>query len=569
MPTIDVEYQELQNLLGKQLNGDIDKLNDILTPIKAEVKLYNEKEGTVSIEMKDTNRPDLWSVEGLSRGLRGFLNREKGLRQYVVGKPAVEVNVDVKLSGIRPYIACSILKDTHLTDAIIRGVMHLQDKLDQTYGRNRQKTSIGIYNFGLITPPIEYTAVKPTDVSFVPLGFSETMNLDEILEKHPKGVEYGHIVKKNALYPMLRDSEGKVLSFPPIINSNDLGKITEDSRDLLVEVTGTVHETVLNTLNLVTAALIDRGGKAYSATINYPLSSGYVMKKTVTPNFSSRRMPLEVELTNKLLGLKLSAKHISDLLLTAGLSIENVQGGSVEVLVPFYRVDVMHQVDIIEDVAIAYGYNNIECVWRELATSGKAKADQQLIDVARELMTGLGYQEILTYTLTNQENLFDKMKAPKTNIVELANPKVVTMTCLRNWLLPSLMEFLSNNQSVEFPQRIFEIGKVTLIDETKETKTRDEEWLSAATAHPNSNFTEIKSALDALMSNLGFEWKIEETTHPSFIDGRAGKIKVGENDVGIVGEIDPSLLEAWKLENPVAAFQLDFQKMIESKIKKR
>jgi phenylalanyl-tRNA synthetase beta chain len=292
------------------------------------------------------------------------------------------------------------------------------------------------------------------------------------------------------------------------------------------------------------------------------------VKKIVTPNFSSRRIPLSVEFTNKLLGLKLSGKHISDLLLTAGLGIEKAQTAIVDVLVPFYRVDVMHQVDLIEDVAIAFGYNNIECVWRELATTGKAKADQQLIDLAREFMIGLGYQEILTYTLTNQENLFDKMKTPKTKLIELANPKVNTMTCLRNWLLPSIMEFLSNNQSVEFPQRVFELGKVTLIDETKETKTRDEEWLSAATAHPNSNFTEIKSALDAFMSNLGVEWKIEETTHPSFIEGRAGKIKVGKIDIGIVGEIDPSVLEAWKLENPVAAFQLDFQKIFDSKIKK-
>ena len=189
-------------------------------------------------------------------------------------------------------------------------------------------------------------------------------------------------------------------------------------------------------------------------------------------------MPLSVEDTNKLLGLKLSAKQIAELLLTAGLGVEKVKADSVEVLVPSYRVDVMHQVDLIEDVAVAYGYNNIEPVWRELATTGRAKPDQRLINIARELMVGLGYQEILTYTLTNQESLFDKNEHAKTTLVELANPKVVTMTCLRNWLLPSLMEFLSNNQSVEFPQKIFELGKVTLPDETKETKTRDEEWLS-------------------------------------------------------------------------------------------
>ena len=181
MPTIDIEYAELERLLSLKLAGDMAKLDDILAYVKGEVKLYNEKEGIVSIEMKDTNRPDLWSVEGLSRALRGYLNMEKGLKQYAVGKSIVEINVNSKLHNIRPFICCSVIRDIHLTDNTIKGIMHLQDKLDQTFGRNRQKTSIGIYNFDLIKPPIEYTAVKPKYVSFVPLGFTEKMNLDEIL----------------------------------------------------------------------------------------------------------------------------------------------------------------------------------------------------------------------------------------------------------------------------------------------------------------------------------------------------------------------------------------------------
>ena len=578
MPTIDIEYSELEQLIDKQTcrklfgtpqNLQIEALDDKLSLVKAEVKGYDQAEKILSIEMKDTSRADLWSAEGLARGLRCYLGLEKGPRQYAAGKQAVDVNVDAKLFSIRPFIGCAIVKDVHLTDNMIRDIMHLQDKLDKTLGRNRQKTSIGIYNFDLIKPPIKYTAVKPSDVSFVPLGFTEKMTLNEILERHPKGIEYGHIVKKNYLYPMLFDAEGKVLSFPPIINSNDLGKITEESRNLLVEVTGTLHKTVLNTLTLVTSALIDRGGKVYSAIIHYPSSSEYKQQTVVTPDFSSRSMPLNILETNKLLGLKLAAKEISELLLTAGLGFEKCQAETVDVQVPCYRVDVMHQVDLIEDVAVAYGYNNIEPLWRELATTGRAKPDQRLIDIARELVVGLGYQEILTYTLTNQESLFEKMNVQKTKIVELSNPKVATMTCLRNWLLPSIMEFLSNNQSVEFPQKIFELGKVTLLDDAKETKTRDEEWLCTATAHSNSNFSEIKSALDAFMSNLGVERQIIETTHPSFIDGRVGKVIVAGLEVGVVGEVNPLVLEAWKLENPVSAFEVNFQKILETKLKCR
>ncbi|HLN89626.1 MAG TPA: phenylalanine--tRNA ligase subunit beta [Candidatus Binatia bacterium] len=567
MPTIDVDYAELECLLNVKLNSDMAKLDDILAFVKAEVKGFDEKERSVSIEMKDTARADLWSVEGLSRALQGYLNHAKGIKKYTVGKPAIEVHVNAGLYSIRPYICCSIIKDIHLSDSVIKGIMHLQEKLDQTHGRSRQKTSIGIYNLDLIKPPIEYTAVKPNAVRFVPLGFNEKMGLDEILEKHPKGIEYGHVVQRNALYPMLFDSEGQVLSFPPIINSNDLGKITEESRNLLVEVTGTLHKTVLNTLNLVTLALIDRGGKVFSAIIHYPQKSSYTEGAVITPNFDNKRFKLSVTEANRLLGLDLSAKKITKLLRIAGLEVEKVAGDYLTVIVPCYRVDVMHQVDIIEDIAIAYGYNNVEPVWRDLPTIGRAKSDQRYIDIARELMVGLGYQETLNTSLTNQENLFKKMNTEPVKIIELANPKTVTMTCLRNTILPSLMEFLSVNPSVEFPQKIFELGKTTLLDETSETRTHDEDSLAAVTTHANANFSEIKSTLDSFLGNFGVEWQVKETSHPTFIKGRAGRVLVSDYEVGVVGEINPLVLEAWRLENPAAAFEVDLSQILQSKFK--
>ena len=191
MPTIDVEYTELERLLGLSLEDEIAKLDSILALVKGEVKLADKAEGIVSIEMKDTNRSDLWSIEGLARGLAGFQGKSKGLKRYTVGKTIVDIHVDSRLEKIRPFIGCAIVKDVGLSDAIIRGLMHLQDKLDQTYGRNRQKTSIGIYDFDLISPPLSYTVAKPEEISFIPLGFTERMNLKEILERHPKGIEYG------------------------------------------------------------------------------------------------------------------------------------------------------------------------------------------------------------------------------------------------------------------------------------------------------------------------------------------------------------------------------------------
>ncbi len=559
MPTIDINVDQFEMLLGIQHHGNMEKLDEDLAYVKSEVKGYNPKENTVSIELKDTNRPDLWSVEGLARGLRCYLGKERGPRSYTVGPSAIDVYVDAQLNAIRPYIGCAVIRDIQLSDVIIKGLMHLQDKLDRTHGRSRQKTSIGLYNLNLIAAPLKYAVAKPDEFSFVPLSFSEKLTLNQILEQHPKGQEYGYIVKKHPLYPILLDGENKVLSFPPVINSNDLGRVTEQAQNLLVEVTGTVQKTVHDVLTLVTAALIDRGGKAYAATIHYPKANTYPQETVVTPDFGSRTIPLDVEYTNRIIGLQLDASRIAELLLVAGLGVGKVHSDRVEVLVPCYRVDVMHPIDLVEDVAVAFGYNNIEPLWRDLPTTGAARPQQRLINVARELMVGCGYQEILNNTLTNPESLFTKMNNPKTPTVELANPKVVTMTCLRSWLLPSLMEFLSVNQSVEFPQRVFELGKITIPDSSQETQTRDEEWLSGAVTHANANFSEIKACLDSVFMNLGVTWTIEPSVHGSFIEGRTGAIMVNGKQVGVVGEVHPLVLEAWKLENPVAAFEVNFQ----------
>jgi phenylalanyl-tRNA synthetase beta chain len=201
-------------------------------------------------------------------------------------------------------------------------------------------------------------------------------------------------------------------------------------------------------------------------------------------------------------------------------------------------------------------------LWHEIPTTGEVRAEQGLIDVAVDLMIGLGFQEILTCTLTNSESLFKRMNCKKERIVEISNPKVTTLTCLRNWLLPSLLEFVSNNLHVECPQKLFELGKVTLLDAKKETRTRDEDRLAGVIYGANASFSEVKSALEAFFRNFGLEWEIKRTEHPSLIAGRAGKVITEGTDVGILGEVDPRVLENWKLENPMAAFELNIARIV-------
>jgi len=558
MPTIQIDFEDFQKLLGIKLPKEADELDEILSYVKGAVTLFNGHE--VHIEIKDSNRPDLWHVEGLARALRGFLGVERGLKKYSVsGDSGVKVNVDSKLKSIRPYIACAVIKDVKLNDTVIRQAMHLQDKLDQTYGRRRQRASIGLYNFGLIAPPLHYGIAKPSEVSFVPLGFEEKMSLKEILEKHPKGIEYGDIVRRHEVWPILKDSEEKILSFPPVINSNDLGKITGNVHEVLIEVTGTVHETVLNTLITVAVSLSDREGKIYSATVQYPHAE---LKKVVTPKLKTQTMRLDVKFVNKVLGFDLKTKETVDLLQKARFGVSKVLEDSVMVEIPCYRIDIMHAVDIVEDIAIAYGYNNIKPRWPQLPTIGAVSSQKHFSDLVREIMIGLEFQETLTFSMSNPETLFSKMNLKAGKVVEISNPKMLTFTCLRNWLLPSLIEFLSHNTHVEYPQKVFEAGCVTVFDEKEENKTRDIQKLACAIIHANANFTEIKAILDALFLNLGLKYGIRESKHDSFIDGRNGKIIVENKEVGIIGEIHPKILEAWKLENPLSAFEINLEQIL-------
>ncbi|MEM1606767.1 MAG: phenylalanine--tRNA ligase subunit beta [Candidatus Bathyarchaeia archaeon] len=557
MPTIEVEREDLESLLGVKLPRSLKELDEILSFVKGEVKHVDEKE--IHIDIKDSNRADIWGVEGIARALRGILNIERGLKRYeVAGESGVEVIVDPRLKNIRPYIACAVVKGVKLSDAAIRHIMRFQDKMDQTYGRGRRRTSIGLYDFDLVTPPLRYTVSKPDEIKFVPLGFDVELTLAEILEKHPKGIEYGHIVRQFDVWPIFIDSKSKVLSFPPIINSNDLGRVTVETRNVLVEVTGTSYKTVLYTLTNIILALADRGGEIYSARIRYPYED---LGEVITPDLKTEKMRLNLNYVRKVIGIPLSLSEVIDFLEKSRYGVSGVAGDEIIVEIPCYRPDIMHPIDIVEDIAIAYDLNKMEPRWPQILTVGGLSRETQLRNLVRELMVGLGYQEVLTFTLTNPIVLFEKMNTPPERVVEVANPKVSSMTCLRNWLLPSLMEFLSHNTHVEYPQRIFEVGYCVIPDETQPNKARDIEKLACVTIHSEAGFSEIKSALNSLLSNLGLEYSLEETSHGSFIEGRVGKIFIGGEDVGLVGEINPQVLQNWGLENPAAAFEINLSKI--------
>ncbi len=560
MVTILTQIDDLEQLLGKKLPRDHEQLNEILYTIKCELSGVSRTEpildeAELQLENKDTNRPDTWSTEGLARALRGMQGIEVGVKRYSVArKPAVEISVDKELSEIRPFIGCVVARHVKMSDIAIRGLIHLQEKLDQSYGRRRRRSSIGLYDFDLITPPLRYGAVRPDEIRFVPLEGERPMSLREILEEHPKGQEYGYIVKQHEKMPILLDSKGKVLSFPPIINSNDLGRVTPDTENILVEVTGTSEETVMNAVTILTATLVDRGGDVSPALVHYKYGKP---RTETTPDLRERHVKLPLEDVRGLIGVNLSRTETISLLRRARYDVAGSSGKQLNVLVPCYRLDILHPVDVIEDIAIAYGLDRMKPKWPSDSSIGSLSPLEAFSDTVRELMVGLGFQEILSLMMTNQEKLFTKMNKDPTQVVEIANPKIMTLTCLRSWLLPGLMELLSNNTHVEYPQRVYEVGDCPLWDPSLPNRVRDTRKLACVSVHSRANFTEMKSSLEPLMVNLGFQFTLNPINHPSFLEGRVGNIIVGDKEVGLIGEIHPQVIENWKLEDPVAAMELD------------
>jgi phenylalanyl-tRNA synthetase beta chain len=433
---------------------------------------------------------------------------------------------------------------------VLSQMIQLQEKICGTFGRNRKEVALGVYDLDRIKPPIKFTTVKPDGIKFVPLDFEEELTPMEILEKHPKGKEYRHLLAGFKEYPMFIDSRNEVLSIPPIINSNYSGKITEETKNAFIECSGFNFKFLIPALNVVVAALVDRKTDIESVKVVYP------DKVIVTPDFTPKKTVVDIDHVNKISGLNLNGKEICKLLEQANYDAKLV-GKKIELFYPAYRQDIMHQRDVVEDVIISYGYNNVEPVVPKLKTIGGIDKAEMFSNKVAEIMVDLGFQEILSYTLTNKENLFRKMNIGEEKIVEIENPVSLNWNVFRNWMLPSLMDFFSNNQHISYPQKIFEIGDVVLIDNKMETRTRNVRKLAVAIADSHIAYNDIAVVLGALLKKLNVKYKLRKCKHKTFIDGRVADILIKNKPLGFIGEVHPLVLKIWKLEMPIVAFEID------------
>jgi phenylalanyl-tRNA synthetase beta chain len=537
MPTLTYDKKDLLKLVDRELNDKA--LVEAVEAIKPGVEMVGQE---IVVE-HCVDRADLFGVEGLARAVRHYLGIKPGLAKYKVKKSGL--TVAVSSVPVRPFIACAIVKNVKLEDASIKSLMNIQEILHETVGRKRKKVAIGVHDFDKIKPPISYLGVS-RESKMVPLEFSEEMSLEEVLKKTLKGRGYGVLIESARLWPVLMDRIS-IFSFPPIINS-DRTKVTEKTRSLFIDVTGTNREAVLQALNILVTNLAERGCKLESVRMKYK------KKVETTPNLAERAVEVDKSYVNNLLGTNLEEKEMVKLLRRMGYDAIGY-GEKIQVIVPAYRSDVLHPADIAEDLAIAYGYNNFTPVLPNLSTSGRPDRLEKLSSRARELMVGLGFQEVIRPILTNAEEQFDKMCINRQKTIELENPVSRQYDCMRVWILPSLLEVLAANKHVEYPQKLFEVGD-TVLPAEEETKSKDVRKVAAVLSHSRASFVEIKSVVERFLKDMKVKHAYRKSNHPSFIPGRVCEI-LTDKVVGYFGELHPRVLEKWKLEMPVAAFEVE------------
>ena len=501
------------------------------------------------------NRPDLLSYQGFKRSFLAFLGKKTGLKQYRINKPEknYKVIIDSSVKDVRPYTCCAIVKGLSLNDDKIKELIDLQEKLHFTIGRKRKKLAIGIYPLEKIKLPIKYLALEPDKIKFQPLESPREMTGIQILQRHPTGKDYAHLLAGKTKFPIFMDDDKNILSMPPIINSELTGKITTKTKDVFVECSGSDYEILKKCLNIIITTLNDMDGKIYQMEIK----GG---EEKITPNLEPEKMKISIENTNKLLGLNLNEKQIKQFLEKMG---HNYSNGIVEI--PPWRTDILHEVDLIEDIAIGYGYENFEAEIPEISTIGQENPKETTKRKISEILTGLEMLETSNYHLTKKSDQFTKIGIPEKQekgFVELEESKT-EYNILRKDLTHYILKNFSENVDSEYPQKIFETGKVF---EIKNEKIIEKETLAAGITP--GNFTEIKQIFEYLSRMLDIEMKLKEPekTPEHFIEGRCGEIILDDKTIGFLGEIHPKILRNWKTKMPVALFEIELEPIFEKLI---
>ncbi|MCB1186976.1 phenylalanine--tRNA ligase subunit beta [bacterium] len=532
-------------------------------------------------------RPDLFDAGGLARALRGYLGIETGLRNYEPQPSGWRCEVDHRITNPkygRPLVQMAVIRNLKIDDNMLRSIMKLQEGLHWALCRDRKFASIGAYDLDKLTGPIHYTLVDPDSFRFTPLFWAhrEPVSPRTMLEEHKKGMEYARLLEGLDAYPALLDKAGNVLSLPPVINAEET-KVTADTVNFLVDVTGPNEPIVTRALSILASSMVemDPTGQATLETVEIV----YPDHAELTPAMATEQFSVDPGNASRLLGIELDRADCTRLLGNMRHAVGNEAGdGPLSVTVPAYRNDIMHEVDLIEDIAIAYGYHNITHRLVPSFTVGRSLPLVERGRLAAEALCGLGFSETLSLVLTNERWHFERMRIPEDRWprrVEIDNPAHVDQTMMRTNLHSSLLEQFSRNTDNPLPQRIFEVGDIVSYFGVPDDRAHPRELRVAAAAicSVRTGYAEGRSVMDALLHEMGldpakFGINYDEGDYPAALPGRCAELwadaeLLGERAeycnlpvlegsmlIGRLFEVHPEVLENWKLGNPVVLLEL-------------
>lgn len=537
MPVVTLYFDRIKKIIGRSIPKR--KIIDTLPFIGLDIE--DETADHINVEYSP-NRPDYSTDYGIITGLQGLLGIKLGMPALKIKNGKYSIKADPSISKIRPYVTAIEARNGKLDDETIRQIITMQEDLHNGLGRRRKKASIGIHDLEKIKFPLYYKTVT-REHSFVPLESNVSLTVKDILEKTETGKKYKHILEGHAKVPVIVDSDGKTISLPPIANAK-LTEMNAKTRNLLVEVTATDKNAAEGVLAVVANTLQIAGFELYSVKITGAGNS--------TPVLKSRDLVLEPELVNKTLGIEISHQLIVKSLKKSRLDAK-LRGKKIVCTIPRYRTDIFGVMDLVEEVALGYGIQNLAPTMPESVSAGERNHTTKTLETVRSLMIGLGYLEVMNFELTSKEILYDKTGRESSKIISVADSKSQEHIILRDMLLPGMMEVLSRNIHESYPQKIFEIGTVF----EKDSSIKEGIHLACLSAHKDVNFTEVKSVLQSLLKT-GFNLSCNTVPQkePMFVDGRTGSIVVNGKKLGSLGEMDTKVADNFKLRTPVAGFEI-------------
>lgn len=558
MPTISVEQKLIEKLLKTHGHDhDISNLAEQLPLLGTDIDRCDDE--ILDIEIFP-NRPDLLSGETLSRAIRNFIHLQTSNPDLEIKQGKVAMVVDSELEQIRPIILGAVVRDVDLakldisSDDFIKSLMDHQEKLHFALGRGRKRASIGVHDLSKIAPPFTVKAVSG-DTKFTPLAMTEPMTIHEILQQHPKGVDYAHLVEGFEKFPIIVDNNDNVLSFPPIINGEHT-TVTSTTKDFFIDVTGWDFRSCEASLMLIAIQLQELGGTIESVEVTncHGITQHY-------PDGSSVKHDLPIQMLNGLLGSELNDEAITNAINRMGGKFVCRNEDSITIKMPRWRFDILHPVDLVEDIAIGHGYEDLGEDIPRYPMTAKPRDDANLLRRVRDSMQGLGMMQIQSLTLSNDDDQFNLVRLNNVGeVTRITNPITIDHTLLRQYLLPGLLRLLSTNRHHDLPQSVYEVGTVV-------RGHKNSSRLAFLTAERSGGFAAIRGRIQAFLRDLGAtEYEISPlpANEGPYLAGRAAKVVVNGNHIGCFGEIDPNVAELFELKVPLNGAEFSLQEIAKS-----